>query len=193
LFILQRWCCKLELNPGLYFLFPFTSGCHLKNRNDPSITPVKLFSKDLNNQKTISRQYRDALSVIFDLCDLDGNGRLSHEELSLQNSLTDDEILPDDMWQFIGETVGFEKGELTKDGFTEMFVMEAQQKDVNMDEVANRLANMGFNLGLKIDHASPYTITVAAEVDCFEILLGEIYKLKTAEAFIFQLMEAQVS
>lgn len=133
------------------------------------------------------------MSVIFDMCDLDANGRLSHEELSLHTSLTSDESLPDDEWKFIGETVGFEKGELTKEAFMELYVLEGRQKDVNLDDISNRLNNMGFNQALKIDHACPYMLTVAAEIDSFEILLGEIYKLKTAEPFIFQLMESKVS
>jgi hypothetical protein len=126
------------------------------------------------------------------MCDLDANGRLSHEELSLHTSLTSDESLPDDEWKFIGQTVGFEKGELSKEAFMELYVLEGRQKEVNLDDIANRLNNMGFNLGLKIDHACPYMVTVASEIDCFEILLGEIYKLKTAEAFVFQLMESKV-
>ena len=71
----------------------------------------------------------------------------------------------------------------------ELSVLEGRQKEVNLDDIASR---MGFNPALKLAHACPYIVTVSAEVDCFDILLGEIYKLKTAEAFVFQLMESKV-
>ena len=142
----------------------------------------------MDNQKTITRQFKDVLSVVFDLCDLDGNGRLSQQELSLHTSLTSNEILPDEEWRFIGETVGFEKDELSKDAFMQLYVLEGRQKNADLEDISNRLNNMGFNQGLKIDHACPYTVTVATEKENFEILLGDIYELRTAEAFIFQLM-----
>ena len=125
------------------------------------------------------------------MCDLDSNGKLSQEELSLHSTLTSDVSLPDEEWGFIGDTVGFEKGELTKEGFMQLYILEGRQKEVDLNDIASRLFNMGFNAGLKIDHSCPYVINIASEVDTFEILLGEIYKLKTAEAFIFQLMEAK--
>jgi hypothetical protein len=124
------------------------------------------------------------------MCDLDSNGRLSHEELSLHGSLTSDETLPDEEWKFIGETVGFVKGELTKESFMKLYILEGRQKDVDLEDIQSRLNNMGLNQGLKIDHSCPYIINIASEADNFEILLGEIYKLRSAEGFIFQLIES---
>ncbi len=45
---------------------------------------------------------REALSVMFDLCDLDSNGRLSQEELNFYTILTSNETLMDDDWKFVG-------------------------------------------------------------------------------------------
>lgn len=170
-----------------------------------------MYQKDLNNEKTISRQFKDALSVIFDMCDLDSNGRMSREELSLYSSIASNESLPDEEWKFIGgltnslepyndlvtmieflEMVGLERGELSKDAFMQLYIIEGRQKDVDLNDISNRMSNLGFNEALKLDHSCPYVITVASEGDSFDILFSEIYKLKTAEAFIFSLMETKV-
>ena len=40
--------------------------------------------------------------MIFDLCDLDSNGRLNQEELNLYTFLTANETLADEEWKFVG-------------------------------------------------------------------------------------------
>ena len=44
---------------------------------------------------------RDALSDIFDMCDLTGNGLWSREEFRLYNLLTSDQELDDAEWQVV--------------------------------------------------------------------------------------------
>jgi hypothetical protein len=39
---------------------------------------------------------------MFDLCDLDSNGRLSQDELNFYTILTSNETLMDDDWKFVG-------------------------------------------------------------------------------------------
>ena len=94
---------------------------------------------------------RDALSVIFDLCDLDSNGKLNQEELNLYTFLTANENLSEEEWRFVGDTVGFERDELTKDGFIELSKIEASREDTDIEDINTRLANMGFNKSLTID------------------------------------------
>jgi hypothetical protein len=140
------------LSAGRYFLFPFTSGCHLKKREfDFSNRPAKYFERDINNKMNLTRKFRDALGVIFDICDLDSNGRLSQEELNLYTFLTANESLSEEEWQFVGETVGFERNELTKDGFIKLSKIEAKRDDTDLEDIGARLANLGFNKSLTID------------------------------------------
>ena len=40
--------------------------------------------------------------MIFDVCDLDSNGRLSQAELNLHTYLTANENLSDEEWKFVG-------------------------------------------------------------------------------------------
>ena len=98
------------------------------------------------------------------------------------------------------ETVGFEKGELTKDAFIQLYKIEAQRDDTDVNDINSRLANMGFNKSLTIDQvnvedvwkiyrfifsdrfnfsikACPYVISVSSEIENFNVLLGEIYKV----------------
>ena len=42
------------------------------------------------------------MSVIFDMCDLDGNGRMSYTELNLYSILSADEKISEDDWKDIG-------------------------------------------------------------------------------------------
>lgn len=99
----------------------------------------------------LTRKFRDALGVIFDICDLDSNGRLSQEELNLYTFLTANESLSEEEWQFVGETVGFERNELTKDGFIKLSKIEAKRDDTDLEDIGARLANLGFNKSLTID------------------------------------------
>lgn len=45
--------------------------------------------------------FSDALSTIFDMCDLDGNGRLSMTELNLFTLITSNETISHKYWKFI--------------------------------------------------------------------------------------------
>ena len=102
-FSLQKWCCKIDLKSGRYFLFPFTSGSRLKERSlEMSEKAPQLFKKDLDKKKTLSRQFRDVLNVMFDMCDLDGNGRMSFNELNLYSTLSADEPISETDWKDIG-------------------------------------------------------------------------------------------
>jgi hypothetical protein len=49
---------------------------------------------------------REALSVMFDLCDLDSSERLSKDELNFYTILTSNETLMDDDWKFVGGLYG---------------------------------------------------------------------------------------
>ena len=47
---------------------------------------------------------RDALNVIFDMCDLDSNGKLNQDELNWYTFLSAKEVLSDEEWNFVGGT-----------------------------------------------------------------------------------------
>jgi hypothetical protein len=59
------------------------------------------------------------------------------------------------------ETVGFEKGELSKEAFIQLYKIEAQRDDTDVNDISSRLANMGFNKSLTIDQ-----VKLIEEIDC---------------------------
>ena len=131
------------------------------------------------------------MSTIFDMCDLDGNGRLSRTELNLYELVTSNEEVNDEVWRFVAETIKLEKNEITRDGFIQLNLFEAEQRDVDVESIKSRLRNLGFNQSLTIDQACPYIINISAESDCIELLAGEIYNTKQSEKLLTQLIEAK--
>ena len=105
---------------------------------------------------------------------------MSQEELNLHTYLTANESLSDEEWKFVGgsqfwkfiileemkwnfyyfflETVGFDKGELTKEAFIKLYKIEAQRDDTDVKDINSRLANMGFNKSLTIDQVNKSNI-----------------------------------
>lgn len=146
---------------------------------------------------------------------MDSNGRLNQEELNLYTFITANENLSEEEWRFVGDTVGFERGELTREGFVELSKIEAGRDDTDIEDITMRINNMGFNRALRIDQVTshkaflrgshsnilirffssfksiPYTLSVFSESSPFDLLIGEIYKLKAAEKFLCQLVEKQ--
>ena len=59
---------------------------------------------------------------------------------------------------FFLETVGFDKGELTKEAFIKLYKIEAQRDDTDVKDINSRLANMGFNKSLTIDQVNKSNI-----------------------------------
>ena len=55
--LFQKSSAKVHLTSGRYFLFPFTTGCHLKKR-DNKRTNVELFKKDLRGNIALSEKFR---------------------------------------------------------------------------------------------------------------------------------------
>jgi hypothetical protein len=51
---------------------------------------------------------------------------------------------------FIG-LVELNKGEITREGFLRLYEIEAENEDFNVDDVYDRLFNLGFNKALEID------------------------------------------
>lgn len=124
---LQKYVWKGELNAGSYYLLPFTSGCKLKRRNKKNMSgkSVQLINRTDTDEIDLSRELRsvwkyaqccpfsqlpkiylaccscgrrEALSDIFDIIDLDGNGLLSLEEYNFFELRTSGEKCDKDAW-----------------------------------------------------------------------------------------------
>ncbi|XP_025109115.1 EF-hand calcium-binding domain-containing protein 7-like isoform X3 [Pomacea canaliculata] len=154
---------RCDLAAGSYHLIPFTTGCRLRPRKSDSSKEAKLVIRDKEGKITLTKPFRKALEEIFDMADLDGNGLLSRDEFSWFNIRTSDENVADDEWQVVEENVEMEKGEITKDGFLSLNVMEAEDNDGDTEDLWITLNSMGYNKALQLDEACPFKVDVYAE------------------------------
>lgn len=95
-------CLGTRLEAGKYILLPFTSGCRVQTNTavDFSSKRTRLVSekKEPSDQVELTTEYQTALKEIFDLVDLDNNGRLSRQEFTLFQWRACREEVQDDEW-----------------------------------------------------------------------------------------------
>uniref|UniRef100_H2YTB7 EF-hand domain-containing protein n=1 Tax=Ciona savignyi TaxID=51511 RepID=H2YTB7_CIOSA len=117
-----------DLRSGSYLIVPYTSGCRLTPRvhNDEDLP---LTRTDYNDQIQLTKPFCETLLDIFELCDLDGNGRLSREEFNWFHIRTTDEEVDDDAWKVVLENVDTTDGEMTRKGFEQLHLMQAQEAE----------------------------------------------------------------
>ncbi|KAF3835371.1 hypothetical protein F7725_027929 [Dissostichus mawsoni] len=127
----EKYVWKGELDAGTYYLLPFTSGCRLKKRSKKSLSikPIELVYRTDTGELDLTRELREVLSDIFEVIDLDGNGLLSLEEYNFFELRTSGEKCDMDSWAVCKENFDMRKNQLTRQGFMELNLMEATEKD----------------------------------------------------------------
>ncbi|XP_039984322.1 EF-hand calcium-binding domain-containing protein 7 isoform X2 [Xiphias gladius] len=161
----EKYVWKGELNAGTYYLLPFTSGCRLKKRSKKSLSnkPVELVYRTDTGELDLTRELREALSDIFEIIDLDGNGLLSLEEYNFFELRTSGERCDKDSWAVCKENFDMRKNQLTRQGFMELNLMEATEKDGDPADLWVTLEAMGYNRMLELVEACPFQIDVHCE------------------------------
>ncbi|XP_041861216.1 EF-hand calcium-binding domain-containing protein 7 [Melanotaenia boesemani] len=161
----EKYVWKGELNAGAYHLLPFTSGCRLKKRSKKGLSdkPVELVYRTDTGELDLTRELREVLSDIFDVIDLDGNGLLSLEEYNFFELRTSGEKCDKDAWAVCKENFDMRKNQLTRQGFMELNLMEATEKDGDPADLWVTLEAMGYNRVLELVEACPFQIDVYCE------------------------------
>lgn len=155
------FCWHGDLRSGSYRLIPFTTGCRFQKRKIEPEEEIQLTRKDQNDEIQLSRGFREVLSDIFEICDLDRNGLLSRDEFNWFQIQTSDEEIDDEAWEIVQENFAMKKGELTREGFENLHLMQARDKIENAnEELLDTLQCMGYNKALDMDQACPYQIDV---------------------------------
>ncbi|CAG11587.1 unnamed protein product, partial [Tetraodon nigroviridis] len=161
----EKYVWRGELNVGSYLLLPFTSGCKMKKRNKKTMSgkSVQLINRTDTDEIDLSRELREALSDIFDMMDVDGNDLLSLEEYNFFELRTSGEKCDKDAWLVCKENFDMRKNQLTRQGFMELNLMEATEKEGDPADLWISLEAMGYNRMLELVHACPFQIDVHCE------------------------------
>ncbi|KAL1022786.1 hypothetical protein UPYG_G00032320 [Umbra pygmaea] len=159
---------KGELGAGTYYLLPFTTGCRLrKNTRKSRSNPVTLVTRTDTGELDLTREFRGALSAIFEVIDLDGNGLLSLEEYNFFELRTSGEKCDEDAWAVCKENFDTRKNQLSLQGFMELNLMEASDREGDPTDLWVTLEAMGYNHNLEMVEACPFLIDVYSnEAQC---------------------------
>ncbi|XP_035882110.1 EF-hand calcium-binding domain-containing protein 7 isoform X3 [Phyllostomus discolor] len=152
-----------ELGPGIYWLIPFTTGCRLRKEIQPITEEAQLVYRDETGELFLTKEFRSTLSDIFEVIDLDGNGLLSLEEYNFFELRTSGEKCDEDAWAVCRENFDTKKNELTRQGFMDLNLMEANDREGDPRDLWVTLLSMGYNKALELTEACPFVIDVYAD------------------------------
>nr|XP_023416965.1 EF-hand calcium-binding domain-containing protein 7 isoform X4 [Cavia porcellus] len=152
-----------ELTPGLYRLLPSTSGCRLRKERTPEPEEAQLVCRDDAGDLFLTQAFKAALSDVFDVIDLDGNGFLSLEEYNFFELRTSGEKCGEEAWLLCREHFDTKKNELTRQGFMDLHLMEANDREGDPCDLWVTLRAMGYNRALELKEACPFVIDLHAE------------------------------
>ncbi|KAG7487639.1 hypothetical protein MATL_G00025670 [Megalops atlanticus] len=159
----EKFGWKGELSAGTYYLMPFTTGCRLKKKRKPVAKAAQLVYRTDTGELALTKEFRAVLSDIFEIIDLDGNGLLSLEEYNFFEQRTSGEKCDEDAWAVCRENFDTKKNELTRRGFMELNLMEANDREGDPSDLWVTLESMGYNRALEMVEACPFVIDVYSE------------------------------
>ncbi|XP_053248162.1 EF-hand calcium-binding domain-containing protein 7 isoform X4 [Podarcis raffonei] len=137
-----------ELEGGVYWVIPFTTGCRFRKSKKQIRREAKLVHGD--GEFTATKEFRAALSEIFEMIDLDGNGFLSLEENNFFEMRTSGEKCDEEAWAVCKENFDMKSNELTRQGFMDLNLMEASQQGRDLSSLWMTLRSMGYNKALEL-------------------------------------------
>ncbi|TFK10187.1 F-box/LRR-repeat protein 21 [Platysternon megacephalum] len=146
----EMFMWKGELGSGIYWLIPFTTGCGLKKIKKQITGEAKLVYRDEDGELALTKEFKAALSDIFEMIDLDGNGLLSLEEYNFFELRTSGEKCDEEAWAVCKENFDTKKNELTRQGFMDLNLMEANDREGDPSDLWVTLLSLGYNKALEM-------------------------------------------
>ncbi|NXA03881.1 EFCB7 protein, partial [Sapayoa aenigma] len=159
----EMFAWKGELESGIYWLLPFTTGCRLKKGKTQITGEAKLLYRDEDGELALTKDFQAALLEIFETIDLDGNGLLSLEEYNFFELRTSGEKCDEEAWAVCKENFEMKKNELTRQGFMDLNLMEANDREGDPSDLWVTLLSLGYNKALEMTEACPFAVAVCAE------------------------------
>ncbi|NWW75635.1 EFCB7 protein, partial [Climacteris rufus] len=154
---------KGELGSGVYWLLPFTTGCRLRKGKTQMAGEAQLVCRDEDGELALTKEFQAALLDVFETIDLDGNGLLSLEEYNFFELRTSGEKCDEEAWAVCKENFEMKKNELTRQGFMDLNLMEANDRDGDPQDLWVTLLSLGYNKALEMTEACPFVIDICAE------------------------------
>ncbi|OXB82153.1 UNVERIFIED_CONTAM: hypothetical protein H355_009032 [Colinus virginianus] len=138
-------------------------GCRLKKVKTQITGEAKLVYRDEDGELALTKEFRAALLDIFETIDLDGNGLLSLEEYNFFELRTSGEKCDEEAWAVCKENFDMKKNELTRQGFMDLNLMEANDREGDPSDLWVTLLSLGYNKALEMTEACPFVIDIYAE------------------------------
>ncbi|XP_041134078.1 EF-hand calcium-binding domain-containing protein 7 [Polyodon spathula] len=159
----EKFGWKGEMSSGVYYLIPFTTGCRLKRKRKIINKHAQLVYRGDNGELALTKEFRSTLSDIFEVIDLDGNGLLSLEEYNFFEQRTSGEKCDEEAWAVCKENFDTKRNELTRQGFMELNLMEANDREGDPRDLWVTLESMGYNRALEMVEACPFVVDIYCE------------------------------
>ncbi|NXD26900.1 EFCB7 protein, partial [Spelaeornis formosus] len=125
-----------ELGAGVYWLLPFTTGCRLRKVKTQIPGEAKLLWRNEDGELALTKEFR---------------------------CLQREQILKCCFYSFETESFEMKKNELTRQGFLDLNLMEANDQDGDPWDLWVTLLSLGYNKALEMTEACPFVIDVCAE------------------------------
>ncbi|NXK85547.1 EFCB7 protein, partial [Formicarius rufipectus] len=140
---------KGELESGVYWLLPFTTGCRLKKGNPQTPGEAKLLCRDEDGELVLTKEFRaqgcktaPSLKSCYHEWDF-GFGKI--KGVGRENR-----FLTAPFYLFPTENFEMKRNELTRKGFLDLILMEATDRDGDPGDLWVTLLSLGYNKALEM-------------------------------------------